>query len=211
MAERAWPFARKCLFSPAAAARAAREPGALRAASLIYAAFLAGYWAFFTFKPFDFPEQTAPAPRELMDAAYWLKVVLWQPPLEAAWIAFLIGMAVFFERGALAVRTAVGVAWWAAFVILVVAYAQLHGLSKPVFALGTLAALVPFYPLIRRSPPEKNTAILAFMVGTNAIGVALFAPMAAAVLLASPRLYYAAQIGGGFWILGVGTDRKSVV
>ena len=100
-------FGRKCLFSPSAAARAAAEPATLPAAGLIYAAFILGYWLFFTFKPFDFPERGAPSPQEVQDALYWLKVACWQPPLEAAWIAFLTGMLVFFGGGSLALRVAV--------------------------------------------------------------------------------------------------------
>ena len=94
-------FSRRCLFSPSQAAESAKAPGSLSPALAIYAAFLLASAAFYAWKPFDFPDRNAPFPRETQNLWFWLKAMLYQPPLEFAWVAFLVALLEWFREGRL--------------------------------------------------------------------------------------------------------------
>lgn len=198
-------LARLYLTCPTRAAESSREPGGLRRAVWLYALFLAAYFAFYWLKPWDFPDAYATPPEGGAGLTFWLSVMLWQPPLEAAWIIFLLGFVAWFRQGSLPLRLVAGVAWTALPFLLIVAYAQKAGLPRWAFAGGSLASLTPFGWLLRRLDRGEASALAAFMLGLNVLMLALLAPMALAVLLRHEGLFKLAQIAGGLWILGAGT------
>ncbi|MDD5657147.1 MAG: hypothetical protein PHF00_07820 [Elusimicrobia bacterium] len=191
------------MFSPSRAAQACRERSALAPCAAIYAAFTVAYLLFFAFKPFDFPDATAPYARQAEGLAFWLKVMLWQPPLEAAWIVFLAGLAAWFASGRLAVRMALATAWAAAPFVLMAVYAS-SSMSKPPLAAGTLVWLGLFVPLWRRLKSAQFAPLLCLMLGLNVIGLAVLPGMIAAALARSPGLFQAVQAAGALWLLGCG-------
>ncbi len=205
MLRQATALGRLYLLSPAKGAAEARQEKSFLPSLWLYAAFLAGYLLFYWLKPWDFPDALAAFPRESLDLAFWLKVMLWQPPLELAWIVFLAGLVAWFQEGSLPLRLTVAVAWVMAPFILMVGYAQSGGLSKEVFALGSAAWLALFAPLLRKVPRRDWKPLVAFMLGINVIGLALLVPLEAAVLLRQAAVFNFAQIAGGLWILGAGT------
>jgi len=201
-------LARQYLLAPSKGAEAAREEKSLAPSLWIYVAFTAGYLLFYWLKPFDFPDKNAPLLREPLGLFFWFKVVLWQPPLELAWIVFLMGLVAWFREGSLPVRLAAGVAWAASPFLLIVAYLQQEpsllwpSISRPLFAAGSLVWLALFYPLLKKTPKPDWRPLISFMLGINIIGIVLLIPMAAAVFMDSPDMFKAAQIAGGLWILG---------
>jgi hypothetical protein len=201
MPSRIWTLSKAFLSSPARAAEASRDEDNLAPCLWIYAACTLATMLFFTLKPFDFPDQSAAYPRE-----FWFKAMLWQPPLEAAWMAFLLGLAVWFRQGSLPLRLALGVAWAAAplgLSVYSVAGADAH-IAK--WALGLeAAALCLLVPLWRRLARAEVLPVVIFMLGVNVIGIVMLAPMVLAALLRSSNFFMATQVVGGFWILGWGT------
>lgn len=195
----------KFLRSPAQAAEDCRRPEALGPCARIYALFVVAYALFFWLKPFDFPERNAAFPREAQTLLFWTKVMLWQPPLEAGWIAFLLGLVAWFRSGSLPLRMAGGVAWTAAPFLLMISYAQFKVFSKPGLALGSALWLGLFVPLWRKLSQSEWRPIAAFMLGLNAIGLAILAPMIGAAIADSPGAFKFVQAAGGLWILGAGT------
>lgn len=196
---------RRFLTSPTKAAAACRDRAELAPNARLYAAFVLGSMLLFWLKPFDFPDRNAPLPRETQDFAFWLRAMLWQPPLEAAWIAALLGLAEWMRKGALGLKLVTSVAWAAAPVFLIVAHAQRGGLGKPAFAVGILVLFGLFVPLLRRAPREERVPVASFMLGLNAVALVMLAGMTAAVLAGSPQLFQAAQVAGGLWMIGAAT------
>src|SRR5690349_1925592 len=90
-------LARYALFSPRQAAQESKNEENFKPALLIYLLFLIGYILFFWLKPLDFPD-TGARVGENGGLLFWLKVMFWQPPLEAAWIVFLTGFVVWFAQ-----------------------------------------------------------------------------------------------------------------
>lgn len=204
MLKRMLALGKALVFSPTRGAQEARKEENLAPAFWLYAAFVLGYMVFFRLKPLDFPDKNAPLPAEVQDLFFWFKVTLWQPPLEAGWILFLLGLVRWFERGSWPVRFMSAVLWTAFPFILIVYYAQ-NALPKAGLAAGFAAWLSLFYPLVRGAPRALWRPLIAYMLGLNVIGVLLLAPMTLAVLLDAPMLFTASQAAGGFWILIVGT------
>lgn len=196
---------RRALFSPAQAAREARKEENLRPALYLYSAFLLGYMLFFWIKPANFPDTGAALPGESQSLLFWLKVMIWQPPLEAAWILFLMGFIVWFRSGGLPLRLAAATAWTALPFILMAAYVQKGGIPKWAFGAAATAAFALFYPLLRKAPARDLKPVITFMLSINVIGLVLLAPMSAVVLIGHSGFFNFSQIVGGLWILGVGT------
>lgn len=233
MLRRMWSLSKSFLFFPGRAAEACADEENLAPCFWIYAAFTLGTMLFFALKPFDFPDQNAPYPREAQTLWFWFKVMLWQPPLEAAWIAFLLGLVAWFRQGSLPLRLVSAVAWTAVPFILMAVYAaagKAEGCDKIALAamtpecreklvlaareirtakwamgLGALVWLGLFAPLWRRLSRTEVLPVVLFMLGVNAVGVLMLAPMSLAVLLRSKGLFMASQAAGGFWILGCAT------
>lgn len=197
-------LARACLFKPKRAAEESRRPGSLTPALWIYLVYLLASAVFFAWKPFDFPDPAAPFPRETQNLWFWLKVMLWQPPLELLWIGLLLALVEWFRAGKLFFRLVAAVAATAVPFVLLVVYKQ-GGLGWWGFALLSLvwAALMAFWAA--RAPAESWRPVAALMLALNAIGLLMLAPMALSAAVGSPQLFQAAQIGGGLWVLLCGT------
>lgn len=196
---------RRALFSPTRTASESGKAETLRPAILLYAAFLLGYTLFFWVKPLDFPDTGAVVSDQSLGLVFWIKVMLWQPPLEAAWIIFLMGFVAWFQKGGLPVRLVAGAAWTALPFILMAAYLQKNGIPKWAFAAGALGSFALFYPVLRKTPAAAWRPVVAFMLSINVIGLVLLLPMSAAVLIRHTGFFDCSQIAGGLWILGVGT------
>lgn len=204
MLSRCLKLGRQFLFSPAQGAEAADKEENFLPSLWIYIAFLAGTLFFFRFKPFDFPEKNAPFPREIQDFFFWLKVTFWQPPLEAGWIIFLMGLTQWFKQGSWPTRFILGVAWAALPFISIVAYTQ-SAMPRIIFAAGFFVWAGLFYPAVRSVSRKEWLGLASFMLGLNAIGIVLLIPMSLAVLIDQPAFFTFSQAAGGLWILGVGT------
>jgi hypothetical protein len=205
MLKRILSLSRSFLFSPGKAADACKKGSSLAPCMWIYLAFTAAYMLFFTLKPFDFPDRNAALPREPQTLLFWFKVMLWQPPLEAAWIAFLLGLLAWFKNGRMPLRLTGAVAWTALPYVLLGAYAAQDGISKTILLAGFLVWLGLFIPFWRRTARSEALPVAGFMLGINVIGLAVLLPMLLATLLRSSSMFMAAQAAGGFWILGCGT------
>ncbi|HVA66046.1 MAG TPA: hypothetical protein VNK24_03875 [Elusimicrobiota bacterium] len=204
MSETSLPgLAKLYLFLPKRGAAAARKTESWLPSLWLYAAFLLGSLIFYWLKPWDFPDVNAPYPQQLMGLFFWIKVMIWQPPLEIVWILFALGLAVWLRAGNFIVKLAAAVLWTALPFILVVCYARYPSFPRWAFIVLTLAWLSPFVPLLRRVAAADWRPVLAFMLGTNVIGLVLIAPLAVSVFWRISNLFYAAQIAGGFWILAV--------
>jgi len=197
-------FAWRCLFAPGAAADLAREPGSLAPAAWLYVAFLLGTALLYSWKPFDFPDRNAPFPADTQNLWFWLKVMAWQPPLEAAWVVFLLAQLQWLKAGKMFWRLLGGVVATAAPFILLVVYTQ-GGLGKPAYAAGMAAWLALVIYWARLVPRELWRPVFALMLALNVIGLLSLAPMAIAVPLESDQLFKAAQIVSGLWVLLSGT------
>jgi hypothetical protein len=202
--EKAFSLAWTVVRSPTRAADAAKKSESLIPAACVYAGFVLTYLIFFWLKPFDFPDRNAPFPRETQGLWFWFRVMLWQPPLEAAWIALLVGLMEWFRRGTLGVRLVAGVAWTAAPFILMAGYAQ-NGMPKAAFAAGSAVWLGLFVPLWRAAPATEWRPTAALMLALNAIGVVLLVPMTLALWLGNPGFFTFAQALGGLWMLVAAT------
>ncbi|MDD5629166.1 MAG: hypothetical protein PHU21_08875 [Elusimicrobia bacterium] len=235
MLSRIWRLAKLFLRSPARAADACRDDENLAPGFWIYAAFTLLMMLFFALKPFDFPDANAPYPRGAQGLMFWFKVMMWQPPLEAAWMALLLGLVVWFRQGSLPVRLAAGVAWTAVPFVLMAVYAAVGAdasravaelakgaagaaradaearvvagaravtMAKWALGLGTAAWIGLFVPLWRRLTRREVMPVVGFMLGVNAIGVAMLTPMALATAWRSSNFFMAAQVAAGFWLLG---------
>ncbi|MDE2039184.1 MAG: hypothetical protein KGO96_06320 [Elusimicrobia bacterium] len=199
-----WDYFRRCLFSPERAAQDASAPGSLRPALWIYAAFLLASAVFYAKKPFDFPDRLAAFPRQAQGFWFWLKVMAWQPPLELAWIAFLLALFEWLKEGRLFWRLLGGVAATAAPFVLLLAY-RYSNLGRGACGLLFAAWLGLLALWARRAQPEFRRSTTSLMLALNAIGLALLLPMTAAVASGWATLFKASQIAGGLWMLACGT------
>ncbi|MCX5794368.1 MAG: hypothetical protein NTY77_02580 [Elusimicrobia bacterium] len=238
MLSRVWTLSKTFLFSAERAAQASQDEENLAPCFWIYAVFTLTTMLFFTMKPFDFPDQNAAYPREAQNLMFWFKVMLWQPPLEAAWMAFLLGLVVWFRQGSLPVRLVSGVAWTASPFVLMAVYATVGAdanqaiaelakgaagaaradaearviagaravtIARWALGLGTIAWIGLFVPLWRRLTRSEVLPVVLFMLGVNAIGLVMLAPMILATVLRSSNLFMGTQVVGGFWLLGWAT------
>jgi hypothetical protein len=197
-------LARACLFTPSRAAEEARRPGSLTPALWLYLVYLLASAVFYAYKPFDFPDKTAAFPRETQNLWFWLKVMLWQPPLELLWIGLLLALVEWFRAGKLFFRLLGAVLATAAPFVLLVVYKQ-GGLGWWGFALLALAWACVMAFWAARVPAEQWRPVAALMLALNAIGLLMLLPMALSAAVDSPNLFQAAQIGGGLWVLLCGT------
>lgn len=199
-------LARLYLFAPSAAADEASKEENLPLNLGLYLAFAAATMLFFAVKPFDFPDASAVDSLGSSGLWFWFKVLLFQPPLEAAWIVCLMGLVSWLRGGGLPVRLAVAVGWTASPFILMAAYSSSSlGMGKLLFAALSLLWAAAFYPMLRGLTRQDWLPLVSFMLGLNVIGLALLVPMTGAVLLRSTGVFTTVQALGGLWMLGVGT------
>lgn len=200
LAEYGW----RCLIKPSAAAETAQQAGSLAPAIWLYVLFLLGTAVLYAWKPFDFPDRNAPFPADTQNLWFWLKVMAWQPPLEAAWVVFLLALLEWMRAGKLFWKLAGGVLATAVPFILLVYYSQ-HALGKPAYGLANLGWLAVIGVFAWRVPRDAWRPTFSLMLAINVIALVSLVPMALAVPLESENLFKAGQIGGGLWVLLCGT------
>lgn len=189
-----WLFLR----SPSGAAEACLRPEGVSAALKIYIAFTFFYLFFFWIKPPGFPDpNAAPARQGLL---FWLQVMLWQPPLEAAWIVFLVALVQWFKTGRLPLKITAAV-FWTAIPFILTSLEAGGGLARSLLAPAALLWISPFYLLLRGLPRAEWLAPAGFMLGLNAISLALLPPMIMMTVLRSASGFTMTQAAGGLWML----------
>lgn len=197
----AFALGRAALFSPSRAAELAAQPAAPRPAAFIYAACLVATAVFFALKPFDFPDRNAAFPREAQGLLFWLKVMLWQPPLEAALIVFVVALVEWLREGKLFFKMLGGLLFTALPFVLLLAY-KYGGLSWGGYAALAAGWLGLVGWRARLVPAQSWRPAAALMLALNAVPLLSVAPMALATGLGSEGLFKGAQIVAGLWMLG---------
>lgn len=192
---------RDYLFFPTRGAEQNQPDGKPSQNLAIYAVFLIASLLFYWLKPWNFPDALAPVPRQAQDFYFWFRVMLWQPPLEIAWILCLLGLISWLERGSLFFKLTTALAWTAAPIILIVFYAQKRGIPKSLFTFGEIVIFALFIPFWLRWKKDNWRAVAGFMIGLNVIGAVILLPMILSVFLNSEKLFDGAQILGGLWML----------
>lgn len=193
------------LTSPQQAAKSCKKSGVDADCLWLYAIATFAFMVVFWLKPFDFPDPNVPVPTELQDFAFWLRAEAWQPVLEFGWIVFLLGFLRFYQKGSWPVRLAASVLWTAAPFILIVLYAQIHAFPKWGFALGCLAWVGSFYPVLKKTGRADWWPLINFSAGVNAVAIPIVLALAVSVWTRTPELFKAGQIAGGLWLLGATT------
>lgn len=193
-------FARLFLFSPTKAAAACATDRALRESFIVYgltvlAAALFQYW-----KPYDFPDAAAAVPLGPQGFFFWLKVMLWQPLLMAALIAFAGVLLRWLKDGWLPVKVASSALWCAIPLILTVFYVK-NAVPKPAFAALMLLWAVPGIVIGRGVPAAQWRPLAAFLLGLNAIQLAALLPQAVVTAMRWEAGYKAVVGAAGFWML----------
>ncbi len=195
---------RDYLFFPSRGAAKNKGNGEIVLNLSLYFVFLLFSLLFYWLKPWNFPDHYAPFPSQSPNFYFWLKVMLWQPPLEIVWILCLLGVMLWLEKGNLFFKLITGIFWTAMPFILIVLYAQKNGISKLWFNLGEIICFALFiFPLLKLKKSEA-LPIAGFMLGLNVIGIALFLPMILSIFLDSSAVFNGAQVVGGLWMLWAG-------
>ncbi|MBI4677890.1 MAG: hypothetical protein HY748_09940 [Elusimicrobia bacterium] len=195
----------KILVSPRAASQDCLKGASLAASLWIYAAFLAAFAVFTLLKPPGFPSGQAATPESLGIGSV-VQATLWNLPVEAAWIVFLMGLVRFFQTGALPVRLALGTAWAATPLILVALYLHVHAMGRGAFLAGAAVWLGLFYPLLRRTGASDWLKLTSFMLALNAIAIAFLPFLTATALARHENAFIAVQVVMGLWLLGAGAS-----
>ncbi|MCR4296496.1 MAG: hypothetical protein NUW21_13245, partial [Elusimicrobia bacterium] len=193
-------FGRLFLFSPAKAAAACASDRALRDSLIVYGLTLLGAAVFYRFKPYDFPDAAAAVPAGPQGIFFWLKVMLWQPLLMAALVAFAGVLLRWLKDGWLPVKVASSVLWCAIPLILTVFYVK-NAVPKPAFAALMLLWAVPGFIVGRGVPAAQWRPLAAFLLGLNAIQLAALLPEAVVTAMRWEAGYKAVVGAAGFWML----------
>ena len=193
-------FGRLFLFSPAKAAAACTEERALFDALKIYGLTLLTAAIFYRFKPYDFPDANAAVPMGPQSLFFWLKVMLWQPLLMAALVAFAAALMRWMKDGWLPVKVATSFFWCAIPLILTVLYVK-NGIPKSVFAVLMIAWAVPGVYVGRGIPFQEWRLLATFLLGINVIQLAALLPESVVTLMRWEAGYKAVVGLAGFWML----------
>lgn len=185
---RAWEFGRLFLFAPSRAADSCARKAALGDGLRVYAFWVAASLAYLWLKPYNFPDANAPLPTHAGGFGFWLRVAAWEPLLAALNIALTALALNWMRDGWLPLKTAVATLWSAAPLILTIAYTKV-GLSRAAFGAGMIAWAAPGAWAARRVAAEEWRKIAGFLLGLNALSLALLIPEIAATLLRSDFLY----------------------
>lgn len=198
--KQALAFGRLFLFSPAKAASACATDRALRDAAVVYGLTLLGAAVFYRLKPYDFPDANAAVPMGPQGLLFWLKVMLWQPLLMAALIAFCGVLLRWLKDGWLPVKAVSAVAWSAAPLILTVFYAR-HALPKAAFAVLMILWAVPAALVARTVPAREWRPLAAFLLGLNAVQLAALFPETVVTAMRWEAGYKGVVGLAGLWML----------
>ena len=195
---------RDYLFFPARGAAKNKENGEMVLNASLYLVFLLLSLLFYWLKPWNFPDHYAPFPSQSPNFYFWLKVMLWQPPLEIVWILCLFGLMLWLEKGNLLFKLITSVFWTAMPFILIIFYVKKNGISKVWFDLGEILCFALFiFPLLKIKKAEA-WPIAGFMLGLNVIGIVLLLPMVLSIFLDSNTIFNGSQVVGGLWMLWAG-------
>ncbi len=193
-------FGRLFLFSPAKAAAACAEDRAPLDAVKLYALTLLTTAVFYRFKPYDFPDANAAVPMGPQGLFFWLKVMLWQPLLMAALIAFAGVLLRWLKDGWLPVKVATAFLWCAIPLILTVLYVK-SGIPKAAFGVLMILWAVPGLQVGRGVPAVEWRLLATFLLGLNVVELAAMAPEALVTALRWEAGYKAVVGLAGFWML----------
>lgn len=193
-------FGRLFLFSPAKAAAACATDRALRDAAAVYALTLLGAAVFYRFKPYDFPDANAAVPMGPQGILFWLKVMLWQPLLMGALVAFAGVLLRWLKDGWLPLKVMSAFFWCAVPLILTVFYVK-NQLPKPAFGALMLLWAVPGVLVGRGVPAREWRPLAAFLLGLNAVQLAALLPETVVTAMRWEAGYKAVVGLAGLWML----------
>lgn len=193
-------FGRQFLFSPSKAAAACAEERALRDSIKIYALTLLAAAIFYRFKPYDFPDANVAVPMGPQGIFFWIKVMMWQPLLMAALIAFAAVLLRWLKDGWLPVKVATSFFWCAIPLILTIFYVK-NAIPKSIFAVLMLLWSVPGIYVGRDVPSREWRHLATFLLGLNVIELAAMLPEAVVTAMRWEAGYKAVVGLAGFWML----------
>jgi len=196
-------FARLFVFTPSKAAAACVPERALYDSLKIYGLTLLGAALFYRFKPYDFPDANAAAPMGPQGIFFWLKVMLWQPLLMGALIGFCAVLLRWLKDGWLPVKVATSFFWCAIPLILTVLYVK-NGIPKSAFAALMVVWAVPGIYVGRGVPAAEWRPLTAFLLGLNAVQLAVLLPEVVVTLLRWEAGYKGVVGLAGLWMLVAG-------
>lgn len=197
---KALSFGRLFLFSPAKAAAACESDRALLDACKLYGLTLLASAVFYRFKPYDFPDANAAVPMGPQGILFWLKVMLWQPLLMGALIAFCAVLLRWMKDGWLPLKVATSFFWSAVPLILTIFYVK-NALPKPLFAGLMIVWAAPGVHVARGVPARDWRLVAAFLLGLNVIQLAAIPPEAVVTMMRWEAGYKAVVGVAGFWML----------
>jgi hypothetical protein len=206
---RALAYGKLFLFSPARAAEASEKAEAFDDGLKVYAFWVLVSLLYLWLKPYDFPDANAPVPAHALSLGFWLRVSVWEPVLAAMNIALTALVLSWMREGWLPLRTAAATLWSAVPLILTVAYTK-SGLPRAAFGALMIVWTLPGVFVARRVPAGEWRKVASFLMGLNAVGVAMLIPEIVAAFLRSEILYKASLFGSVAWLLvcgGVGLSR----
>ncbi|MDD5302094.1 MAG: hypothetical protein PHS14_03210 [Elusimicrobia bacterium] len=193
-------FGRLFLFSPSKAAAACVSDRALLDALKLYALTLLTAAIFYRFRPYDFPDANAAVPLGPQGILFWLKVMLWQPLLMAALVAFAAVLLRWMKDGWLPVKVATSFFWCAIPLILTVFYVK-NAIPKSVFGALMIAWAIPGVYVGRGVPSREWRLLAAFLLGLNVVELAAMLPEAIVTMMRWETGYKAVVGLAGFWML----------
>lgn len=197
---KALAFGRLFLLSPAKAAAACEADRALVDALKLYGLTLLAAAVFYRFKPYDFPDAYAAVPAGPQGILFWLKVMLWQPLLMSALIAFCAVLLRWMKDGWLPLKVAASFFWCAVPLILTIFYVK-NALPRTLFAVLMVVWAAPGVYVGRGVTARDWRLVSAFLLGLNVIQLAAL-PLEAVVTAMRWEAGYKGVVGAaGFWML----------
>lgn len=201
-----WPFQRDLVLRPSRAAGALSSEEAFPSAAWVFLAYLLVSSLFRAWKPFDFPAlpgqgRLEPPPGGL---AFWMSVQVWQVPLAGLGIA-LTGWFARRLSGERLPRRLVGSILCALVPLLLIAVYLQTRMPRPLFGLLWLGLFALLWPGLKRVEAASWRPLAAWMLGINAVPLALTPLAVVLVLLRAGPLYQGLEYGMAFWLLGLAT------
>jgi len=198
--KKALSFGRLFLTSPAKAAAACESDRALLDACKIYGLTLLAAAVFYRFKPYDFPDANAAIPGGPQGLFFWIKVMLWQPLLMSALIAFAAVLLRWMRDGWLPLKVVTSFFWCAIPLILTVFYVK-NQLPKAAFGALMILWTLPGAYVASGVPAREWRLLAAFLLGLNVVELAAIVPEAVVTVMRWEAGYKAVVGAAGFWML----------
>lgn len=199
-----WSHAKLFLFDPEKAADACEAPDAIDRGLRVYGLWVLCSLVYLWLKPFDFPDMNAAFPNPAESGfGFWLKVSLWEPVLAALTVLLTALVVEWMREGWLPLKTAVATFWSALPLILTVAYVKTT-MPRWIFGVGMIAWGVPAWWVGKKIAGSTWRKVTAFLLGLNAVSLALLIPEILATVLRSDLLYKATLGASVLWLLVCG-------